>query len=254
MIISLRARLLLLLVFVCVSSSAQQLFKDSHCEAPDHNLWSDLLTEHVDSLGWVSYQGFVADSARLNEYLTALSLCPPNSNWTDNETLAYWINVYNAFTVKLIVDHYPITSIKEIKKGIPFVNSVWDIKFFEIGGRKMDLNEVEHSILRKQFKEPRIHFAIVCASVSCPRLLNQAYQPEMLYTQLKLQTKNFIDDYQKNEIGADQIRISPIFKWFAGDFTQNGSIQEFIKPYSSRDLKKTAKVRYLEYDWSLNGE
>ncbi len=118
----------------------------------------------------------------------------------------------------------------------------------------MYLNEVEHSILRKQFNGPRIHFAIVCASASCPRLLNQAYQPGMLDSQLTLQTKNFIDDNRKNEIGTDQIRISPIFKWFTGDFTQKGSIQEFIKPYSRRDFEKTAKVRYLEYNWSLNGE
>jgi hypothetical protein len=212
------------------------------------------LQEHVDSSGWVSYAGIKRDSVAFEAYLETLSKCGPVPSWSKDEKLAYWINAYNAFTVKLIVDHYPVQSIKDIKKGIPFVNSVWDIAFFEIGGKKMDLNEIEHSILRMKFDEPRIHFAIVCASKSCPKLRNEAYVAERLEQQLLEQTEGFINDHNKNDIEVEEIRISPIFKWFSKDFTQNGTIQEFILPYSKRDFITSAKVKYLDYDWSLNGE
>lgn len=226
----------------------------SNCTPPDHSPWTELLAAHVDSTGWVNYKGFVQDSTKLNKYLASLSKCPPSVEWKEEEKLAYWINVYNAFTVKLIVDHYPVASIKDIKKGIPFVNSVWEMDFFKIGGRDYNLSTVEHDILRKRFDEPHIHFAIVCASKSCPSLLNEAYEPEKLEEQLTAQTRNFIDDNSKNEIEVEQIRISSIFKWFKKDFTKNGTIQEFIRPYSKRDFVSSAKVKYLDYDWSLNGE
>ena len=137
---------------------------------------------------------------------------------------------------------------------IPFVNSVWEMNFFEIEGQKMNLSVIEHKILRKEFNEPRIHFAIVCASKSCPRLLNMAYEPEKLEEQLSIQTRNFVNDNSKNEIEVEEIRISSIFKWFKNDFIQKGTIQEFIIPYSNRDFDSSAKVKYLDYDWSLNGE
>jgi len=245
-----------ILVFVAISvtSCAQKGIPVSDCEPPSHQVWTELLQANVDSNGWVSYKDFVADSVQLNTYLKTLSDCYPNPDWSKEQKLAYWINAYNAFTVKLIVNHYPVASIKDIKNGIPFINSVWDINFFKIGGEKMDLNEIEHSILRKEFEEPRIHFAIVCASGSCPRLLNEAYEAKTLEEQLTLQANNFVNDNSKNEIEAQEIRISSIFKWFSGDFTENGTIQEFIRPYSERDFSSTAKVKYLDYDWSLNGE
>ena len=245
-----------ILIFIALSatSCAQKSAPISDCEPLSHQLWTELLQTNVDSNGWVSYKGFLDDSVRLNRYLITLSNCYPNSYWSKEQKLAYWINAYNAFTIKLIVDHYPVESIKDIKKGIPFVNSVWDINFFKIGDEKMDLNEIEHSILRKKFDEPRIHFVIVCASESCPRLLNVAYQAETLEEQLIQQAKNFLNDNSKNEIEAEEIRISSIFKWFSGDFTTIGTIQEFISPYSDRDFISSAKVKYLDYDWRLNGE
>ncbi|MGB0916475.1 MAG: DUF547 domain-containing protein [Flavobacteriales bacterium] len=235
-------------------SCAQKPTHSDNCVPKSHKAWSELLQKHVDSTGWVSYKGFVEDSIVLNEYLAQLSACMPADSWSEKEKLAYWINAYNAFTVKLIVDYYPVASIKDIKKGIPFINSVWEMEFFEIGGEAFDLSTVEHKILRKEFDEPRIHFAIVCASKSCPRLLNEAYTAEKLEDQLSLQARNFVDDNSKNEIEVEEIRISPIFKWFKKDFTKDGSIQEFIRPHSSRDFVGSAKVKYLDYDWSLNGD
>jgi hypothetical protein len=245
-----------ILIFVAISfsSCAQKPTLSGNCEPQSHEAWTALLQNHVDSTGWISYKGFVEDSVKLNTYLAQLSECGPADNWTDEQKLSYWINAYNAFTVKLIVDHYPVVSIKDIKKGIPFINSVWEMEFFKIEGQGYDLSTIEHKILRKDFEEPRIHFAIVCASKSCPRLLNEAYEPEKLEEQLSLQARNFVDDNSKNEIETMEIRISSIFKWFKKDFTRNGSIQEFVSSYSERDFSNSSKVKYLHYDWSLNGE
>ncbi len=243
---------LLLLVSSLILAQAPSPLKD--CSPPNHAGWTQLLQRHVDSSGWVNYKGFVADSVKLNDYLAELSNCQPTSKWSKEEKLAFWINVYNAFTVKLIVDHYPVVSIKDIKRGIPFVNSVWELDFFEIGGKSFDLGTIEHQILRKHFDEPRIHFAIVCASRSCPRLLNEAYDPARLDQQLTIQARNFINDRTKNEINSDELQLSLIFKWFKKDFTRNGSLLEFLKVYSDNDFLSSASVKYQEYDWSLNGE
>jgi len=172
-------------------------------------------------------------------------------NWTEEEQLAYWINVYNAFTVKLILNHYPLNSIKDISDGLPMINSPWDIKFFKIGTLPMDLNTVEHQILRKQFEEPRIHFAINCASISCPRLREEAFVAEQLELQLEDQTQDFIHDISKNIINESTTELSSIFNWFQGDFTKEGTLLEFIGRYNP-ELKQTNDIQYLEYDWGLN--
>ena len=242
-----------LLLLMPITLCAQSADVSDDCVAVDHTAWSELLQQHVDAAGLVSYKGFQSDSVKLNAYLFELSRCPPAKTWSTEEQLAYWINAYNAFTVKLILDHYPLESIKDIKRGIPFINSVWDIDFFEIGGQKMDLNEIEHAILRKQFNEPRIHFAIVCASKSCPRLLNTAYTAEKLEAQLQAQAVEFINDPFKNRVQEKHLQLSPIFRWFKGDFTNGMTIQEYVLKYSKFRFDKDADVSYMDYDWSLNG-
>mgnify|MGYP000443688800 CR=1 FL=1 len=154
--------------------------------APDHALWSNLLQKNVTTDGKVNYKGFIADQSDLDKYLQTLSDSPIESSWSVNKQKAYLINAYNAFTVKLITMHYPVKSIKDIgpKTQIPFVNSTWDIKFIRYGKDSVDLNFIEHSMLRKNYNDPRIHFALVCASVSCPILLNEAYIAEKLDDQL----------------------------------------------------------------------
>jgi hypothetical protein len=139
---------------------------------------------------------------------------PDKKEWSESAQLAYWINVYNAFTIKLIIDHYPVESIKDIgsKIQVPFINSPWDIKLIEIEGKKYDLNNVEHSILRKDFEEPRIHFAIVCASFSCPKLRREAFTAEKLEEQLQEQAVDFINDPAKNSISKNKAEVSKIFQ------------------------------------------
>lgn len=219
-----------------------------------HNDWTDLLQKHVSSSGAVNYKGFIADSISLNTYLSQLSNQPPTSNWTEQEQLAYWINAYNAFTVQLIVRNYPVQSIKELGGGIYKVNTPWDIKFIQIGDQQLDLNNIEHGIIRKHFNEPRIHFAVNCASVSCPRLRNEAYEASKLDAQLKDQLVTFLEDTDKNFIeDPDHVKISKIFSWFKGDFKKEyDSVIEFINQEAGKEINANAEIDYNEYKWDLN--
>lgn len=210
----------------------------------NHDKWSSLLETHVDKNGNVDYKGFAENLDKLDAYLNMLSNNKPTSEVSKNEKLAFWINVYNAFTVKLIVNHYPVKSIKDIKQP-------WDQKFFKIDGEAMSLNHVEHEILRNM-DEPRIHFAIVCASYSCPKLQRYAFTAENLDEQLINVTKEFLADETRNKISEKSIRISKIFDWFAKDFTQDGSLIDFLNKYTDVNISPKAKKRYLEYNWALN--
>ncbi len=243
-------------VFISLASCAQPESGFYACEVPNHESWSRLLQRHVSTAGFVSYSGFRTDSVALNAYLSSLSKCLPSATWSRKERLAYWINAYNAFTIKLIIDHYPVKSIKDIgsKLVVPFVNSVWDAKFFSIGGVQMSLNQIEHSILRKQFDEPRIHFAIVCASISCPSLMNSAYTASDLEGQLQRQALAFIQDSTKNRVSLNRLELSSIFKWFKSDFTKHGSLKQFVAKYAVEPIAPRAKVDFLEYNWELNGK
>jgi hypothetical protein len=227
-------------LFVFVLLSATTIFAQNI----NHNEWTMLLETHVDSKGNVNYKEFKNSIDKLDVYLTKLSNNSPTNNASKNEKLAYWINVYNAFTVKLIVDNYPVKSIKDIKQP-------WDQKFFKIGNVAMSLNHVEHEIIRKM-NEPRIHFAIVCASYSCPKLQKYAFTADNLESQLTSVTKEFLADETRNKISEKTIQISKIFDWFAKDFKQDGSLIEFLNKYTDVTISPKAKKRYLEYNWALN--
>lgn len=218
-----------------------------------HGEWDVLVKKHVSKNGMVDYQGFLKDKKQLQVYLDKLSANRPTSKWSKNEKMAFWINAYNAFTVKLILDHYPIKSIKDIKRGIPFVNSVWDIAFIPMGKDKIDLNYIEHTILRKEFKDPRIHAAINCASFSCPLLRNEAYYASRLDEQLNDAMRKFVNDPQRNQLDKANIKISKIFSWFAGDFKLNGlSVVDYLNKYAKKRVQANARIDFLEYQWELN--
>ena len=220
-----------------------------------HKTWDGLLQKHVKE-GKVNYKGFIQDSVQLNAYLKVLQDNHPNTkHWSPNERLAYWINAYNAFTVKLIVDNYPVKSIKDIKKGVPFINTVWDIKFIKIEDATYDLNNIEHGIIRAKFKEPRIHFAVNCASISCPNLYNRAYVAEKLDEQLTIVAKDFLADTNKNIISAEKVELSKIFQWYGGDFKKDGkSLIEYINQYAPTKVNEDAEKSFLDYNWNLNDE
>ncbi|WP_109618035.1 DUF547 domain-containing protein [Sediminitomix flava] len=243
---------LILFGYFSISSPMPDVQSDSN--PISHEKWTALLKKHVNAKGDVDYKGFKNDSKAFDEYLKLLSTNHPNKlNWSEEERLVYWINAYNAFTVKLIIDNYPLKSIKDITAvNIPLVKSPWDIKFIEIEGEKYDLNNIEHQILRKKFSEPRIHFAVNCASVSCPILRNEAYEAERVEEQLQEQAELFINDAKRNKIASNEVEISKIFSWFSGDFEQNGTVIDFINRYSKTKIEDEAKVKYLDYNWNLN--
>ncbi len=225
-------------------------------KAPSHQLWDQLLKKYVNTQGRVDYTRLQKNKGELDAYLKVLSEHPPQNTWTQNEEKAFWINAYNAFTVSLILQHYPIKSIKDIgdKIKIPFINTPWDIRFIQIGGKKYDLNNIEHGILRKKYNDPRIHFAIVCASLSCPKLRNEAYTGAQLDNQLEEAGKTFLNDPFKNKIGADQSEVSKYFSWYKGDFTKKGSLADFINKYSVVKINSATRISYLDYNWSLNDQ
>ena len=222
-----------------------------------HEAWDALLQKHVNEAGWVDYEGFIADSAQLNAYLDSVQKGHPNrAHWTRDEQLAYWINAYNAFTVKLITEHYPTPGIKEIKSGIPFVNTVWDIKFINIEGHEYDLNNIEHNIVRPNFKDPRAHFALNCASYSCPKLQNRAYTAAELDAQLDRAAREFLADERRNKIdGEGPEYVSKLFSWYSGDFKQSApSVTAYLNRFAPVPVPEGTELEYLDYEWTLNDQ
>lgn len=241
-----------LLFFSCDAASSVQ---ENNTMPVSHELWDKLLKRHVSLEGKVNYKGFIQDSVQLNTYLETLSKNAPNKkNWSKDEQKAYWLNAYNAFTVQLIIRHYPLQSIKDIgsKIKIPFVNTPWDIKFIKIGTETYDLNNIEHDILRKDFDDPRVHFAMVCAAKSCPRLRNEAFVPSKVNQQLDDQGRDFLSNTYKNKITANRVQLSKIFSWFKDDFTKKGSLIDFLNKYTDVKINPNSEVDYLDYDWALN--
>ncbi|MBP2831721.1 DUF547 domain-containing protein [Aquimarina sp. U1-2] len=211
----------------------------------DHSTWDQALLLNVSDDGKVDYNGFMRDSSQLYKYFKELSDRPPKENWSREEKMAYWINAYNAYTIKLIIDSYPLKSIKDIKDP-------WDKKFFKIDGVWHSLGELEHKILRK-FGDPRIHFAINCASISCPVVWNRAYTAENLQTALDQQTEKFINDSSRNSITSEVVSVSKIFSWYKKDFKVNGGdVKDFINRYAAVKIDNQSKKGYMEYNWNLN--
>ena len=230
-------RLLLFLLLLCFNSTLT-------AQKSIHSLWSTALKEHVDEAGHVNYAKWKEDTILLDDYITSLEENPPAEFWSRNDSLAYFINAYNAVTVKLILDHYPLKSIRKLI-------TPWRFKRFELEGEKISLNHIEHQILRKM-NEPRIHFAINCASASCPKLFNTAFYAHTMEEQLEEATTLFINDPLRNQLSKKEMAISRIFQWFASDFGSKKERHSFIRKYATQPIDKNAKVRFLNYDWQLN--
>jgi len=211
----------------------------------DHSAWDKLLKKHVDASGFVDYKGFKNDREALDSYLQMLSSQQPTKQWSAQELLAYYINLYNAYTVDLIVDNYPVKSIKDI-------NGPWTRGIVPIGENNLSLGGIENGVLRKM-EEPRIHFAINCASISCPKLLNEAYTAAKINEQLDKAASDFING-NKNEISANNPKLSSIFDWYAKDYIVNGktNVIAYINQFSKIKINPSSSIQYVEYNWSLN--
>ena len=211
----------------------------------DHKDWNELVQKYVDENGFVNYEGFKKDQEQLINYINYLSITVPNDSWSIQEQLAYYINLYNAATVRLILDNYPIESIKEISKP-------WGLTVIILGDESFSLGDIEHNILRKM-NEPRIHFAINCASYSCPNLLNEAYTASTIEEQLERVSFSFING-DKNDLSSKNPQLSKIFKWYKNDFLFEGKkdLFGFINQYSDIKIEKGADIDYKDYNWDLN--
>lgn len=231
-----------------------------------HGAWTTLLSRQVRS-GWVDYAGLKPEGrGALAAYLATLEgVCRGHiDRWTRPQRLAFWINVYNAYAVRLVLEHHPIASIRSIG-FLPF--AAFRERFIPLGllrgeaDARLSLDDVEHGILRKEFGEPRIHFAIVCASKGCPALRSEAYRDQDLEAQLEHAARGFVGDPSKNRFDAAAriLYLSSIFKWFRADFeAAAGSLPAFVARYTDPPTRTAleaapVKVKFLEYDWSLNG-
>jgi len=210
-----------------------------------HTVWNSLLQKHVSASGKVDYASFKTDP-NFKRYITILeSANPDDASWSSNDKKAFWINAYNSFTVKLIVDNYPIKSINDIK-------TPWDKKFISINSKNYSLNQIENDILRPKFNDARIHFGINCASISCPILHNEAFTADNLNTKLEKLTKSFVNDASMNKITATTAKVSKIFEWYAVDFKKSGTFIEWLNKFSTVKINSDAKVTYMSYNWNLN--
>lgn len=208
---------------------------------PSYTTYDAFLQKYVTTSGKVSYKKI--KKAELNTIATQLQTAAPQKTWTKNDQLAYWMNVYNVFTIKLITDNYPVTSITKLDNGKP-----WDVKRIEIGGKKYSLNDIENEIIRPTFKDARIHFGINCAAKSCPPLHNKAFTTANVQALLTQRTKAFMVS-KSNTLSPNAVKISKIFDWYKADFQD---LSGFLTTYSTIKVAKDAKIEYADYDWSLN--
>lgn len=224
----------------------------------DFDPWDQMLQQYVDLQGRVDYRAWQAAAAQLKDWLRDLSKQNLAEYTAEDQQLAFWINLYNALVIDQVLEIYPIRSIRPVVWGIP--NWLSFLRFFQQPVYQMQeqvytLNRIEHDILRPQFCEPRIHFALVCAAVGCPLLRNGAYYPDRVQTQLEEDAKRFINNPDKVRYDSSQLYCSKIFQWYQQDFIRNaGSIPQYIQKYLSPGvpLSATTRIRYLDYDWSLN--
>ena len=254
---------LLKLLFVCLLFSASI---EARPFDHSHSVFNQILTKHVhkkEKQTLVNYKALKEQKnlTNLKKYLDSLTSVTKNqySTFSTEQRLAFLINAYNAFTLKLIVDNYPIKSIKDIGG---FFSSPWKKKFFSLLEEKMHLDGIEHDIIRKDFNEPRIHFAVNCASIGCPSLYPEAFTTEKLEAQLAQAAENFLTNPQKNRIDQKEktIFLSKIFKWYGKDFEKHGKgVLKFVAPIITSDsnqkneiISGSFEIDYLDYDWGLN--
>jgi hypothetical protein len=222
--------------------------------AADNRIFTELLTQYTHN-GIVDYAGFKKEEARLDAYLDVLAGVDPNALARDDR-FAFYANAYNAWTIKLILTGYP--GVKSIKDLGSFFKSPWKKKFVKLGGAVISLDHIEHDILRPQFKDPRVHMAVNCASKSCPPLWGKPFTGSHLDVQLDAAARNFINNPGFNRLEGSTLYVSRIFKWFSEDFDDD--IIGFFEKYATGKLRSkiqanraSLEVEYLDYDWSLNG-
>jgi len=223
-----------------------------------HSAFTGILQKHLKD-EMVDYAGLKKDPAELNAYLDTLADVPESTfkKWDKDQQMAFLINLYNAATLKLIVDHYPLKSIKDIGNVL---KGPWKQEVVRLFGKFETLDHVEHDLLRGNYDDPRIHFAVNCASIGCPALRPEAFQATKLDAQLEEQARKFLQDSSKNRLDTENevLHLSPIFDWFEDDFTaESGTVEKFVTPYfkpADREVIERGglSIENTDYDWDLN--
>lgn len=249
-------KFILIGLFVSIYFGAGDAFADfDHT----HKKWDHVLKQFTikkESQVYFKYKEVKKDAEGFNSYLTELESLSKDDfgRFNRNERLAFWINAYNAYTVQIILKHYPVKSIKDISSGW-FSSGPWKKDFINLFGEKISLDYIEHDIIRKRFSEPRIHFAVNCASIGCPSLLQEAYVGNRLNEQLDLAAQNFLHNKSKNYIKGNTFYLSKIFKWYGDDFKPKYG---GFKNYVIETLRTPGQdyndynVEFNDYDWNLN--
>jgi Protein of unknown function, DUF547 len=225
-----------------------------HTHAP----FTTILKKHVKS-ELVDYASLKGNAAPLNVYLDTLAAVPESafSKWDKKQQMAFLINLYNAANLKLIIDHYPIKSIKDIGSAL---KGPWKQEIVRVFGKVETLDHIEHNLLRPKYKDPRVHFSVNCASIGCPALRAEAFQASKLDAQLDEQGRIFLRDTTKNRLDAKNktLYLSEIFDWFKDDFTvKSGTVEKFISIYVADADRKVIQqggltIKNTKYDWNLN--
>ena len=229
----------------------------------DHDPWNRLLGEYVDKRGLVDYRRWkrtAADQAALDRYLNQLSTAFFSSQTSKAVRLAFWVNAYNAVTIRGILNEYPTSSIRNHTAKL-FGYNIWRDLKLPVDGKEYSLDDIEHNVLRP-LADPRIHFTIVCASMSCPKLRREAYRPEAIEAQLNSAAREFFSDPLKFRVdrSTQTVWVSPILDWYGGDFGSTAAerLQRIAvwTPESAQPLLRSgeAKLKFLDYDWGLNDQ
>ena len=236
---------------------------DQSTDRIDNAAWNTFLDRYVaanaDGVNRVRYGDVTPDDRRLlDDYITALESADPTALSSD-EQLSYWINLYNAVTIAVVLDHFPLTSIRKIKSGPFDFDGPWDDKRVTVAGAALSLNDIEHGIIRAVFAEPRIHYAVNCASIGCPNLRIEAFEGQSLDSALDEQARAYVN--HPRGVSVDEkgrVTASKIYAWFSEDFGDNeAAILDHIRQYAAPELADrltgASDIRRYGYDWSLNG-
>ncbi len=236
-------KIILCIAFVLLVSTSLISQSDSL-----HSSYDEILKTYVKN-GLVDYGQLKANRSSLDNYLQQLSRVSERefNTWQENAQLAFLINLYNAATLQLIIDNYPLDSIRDIGN---FISGPWDQKVVSLFGEKITLDNVEHDIIRVDYDEPRIHMVLVCAAIGCPPLLNEAYTASKLESQLEKQSRFYLRNSKGLVLRRSEgkVYLSSIFKWYGEDFD---SVRDFAQKYSGQNLEGL-KIDWIDYDWSLN--
>jgi len=229
----------LTVLFISISSISQT----------EIEIYNILLKNHVSDQGKIDYKGLEKNKKLLDIYLEYLVKTVPSNKWSTDKARAFWLNAYNAYTLKLIIDNYPLKKITDIKKD---GKNAWQLPIANIGRYNYTLDHIEHKVLRKWHYDARLHAGLNACATSGPRFPNFAFTEKNIDEKLEVLMKDFINDSSKNKISTEKLELSKVFEWYTKDFTQKGSLINYINKYAKTKANNDAQISYLEYDWTLN--